>query len=224
MMINPAINKAILVLLIALPFIAFGQLSGEYCHNFGFGAECINFLKHNKFEYSSTGCTGNDLGIGVYEIKRGTLTLYFQTDSSKLEKGPEIMPNPEDYPDSIAVKLALFDIESKEPIPFATIRFKNSDDRLVLETSTDLEGRSDLKLPKSADKYICSVSSTGYRNYSFIVEGDKSITVNLSMSSGFDRYYGTGDNKVFKIIKLGRKRIALKHSYIGADYEVYIKK
>jgi len=95
--------------------IALGQLKGEYCHNFGFGIECLTFLDNKRFEYSHAHCTGIDKGKWIYTIVDKNLILQFQTDSANV-KYQAVFEKESTTSDTITIEVYVFSITDKEPL------------------------------------------------------------------------------------------------------------
>jgi hypothetical protein len=201
-----------------------GQLKGEFCHNFGFGVECVIFLDSNKFEYSHNHCTGHDKGKGVYSIRGNNLTLQFQTDTTNDTKYKVSIQKVPTNSDTITVEVNVFSFGDNEPLIAANTYVKDVTGNRVYGTATDFDGHGIFKVPTTLVSPVLVIQYLGYATYSDTISLDSNYKITILLKTDFGKLYNSVESKTFKIKDIKKRSVSLKHDYKDAIYTTYERK
>jgi len=214
--------KTFLLLMTSIPALVFGQLKGEFCHNYGFGAECLTFYENNTFEYSHSHCTGDARGKGIYTLRRNKLMLQFQADTPTNPENIFVINEELTSEDTLDIEVTVLDSENKEPIPFVTVFITGSTGNLICGTYTDIYGYCKLKVQRHMIYPIIHFKYVGYNQLSNVIPIDSNSQFTIYLNSDYD--YISNKTITYKIKNIKKRRISLKKNYKGARFINYDKK
>lgn len=216
-------SKISLLLLWTLPTILYGQIRGEYCHDYGFPTKCFRFLDNSKFEYGFHHAKGLEKGKGIYFLKDSLLTFNFITDTSYTNLSYIQTEKSETSAGEIEIEFKVYEKLSKDPIVYCPISMKRNSK--FSGGQTDLSGTASFKILKSTDSTIIQIHSLGYLRFFYAIQNDKNYKFSVYLAQEQGKVLGSGDTLFFKVKNLKNESLELKQTSENNlwDYETFFK-
>ncbi|MHB1277673.1 MAG: carboxypeptidase-like regulatory domain-containing protein [Bacteroidia bacterium] len=217
-------NRLVLALvhLTAIQTFSFGQLKGEYCYSFGFGSDCITFLDSNRFEYSSSHCTGHDHGKGKYMLKGKNLILEFQSDTV-IPRGELKIQKEKTTSEKVTIDVSIFSLSDKEPLNGVTVLILDTSNIPLAGTLTDSNGHGSIEVPKTLNSRNLKVQYIGYNSVSSTLTLDSNYRISIYLSENTGERYISKETIYLRIKDITETSISLKLDFKKANYQTYLK-
>jgi hypothetical protein len=196
-------------------------LNGKYCTPSGLSVRCLTFDRKNKiFINEFAGCLGGEIKKGKYK-RLGNLLIVdlapYEFESKSIVKFDYQSTNEKD---SIEVQMKIIDI-TKEDVIDCSIIFFNENKKLKYRTSSDIEGKSFLKIAKNTLPLKVEVQYLGYEKVFFDLKNEQNCFVNIEMKDdkGFIQENRQTGREFYHIKRIAKDSFACKQIYDLSEWK-----
>jgi hypothetical protein len=209
-----------ILLLLFLPIFGFAQ--GVIFDNPNFSPTNLVFLQNNRFQYKQIFCKSKHTGLGYYEIKNKTLTLFFETDTTLLLLQKPIVKTTPNPSDSISITVKVFENQSKDTLSFASLEGFATGKKPIFTTSTNFEGIAQLSFKSSTQPLKISASYIGFYGSDIVITPNQNYDLTFFLAdNGFDTPCSVGNIAQLNIKNVTEKGFELKNKGKNEKYLYY---
>lgn len=193
-----------------IPYGRYQQKAGEKAAVL-FEQKEISLFSNHTFEYISwhDDISSSSYGKGSFRQSNGKLILTFDGNTPPL---PEVqIREAASGIDSLTFSFHFYSSSDsgRKSIPGVNVMVYNSMMEILKGTTSNPDGRAEIKVARNATPTQVRVSYIGFRNLEFrIPEGNMEASV--WMQPAFGRVYKAGEQFEFQILKVGKDKIRLK--------------